>query len=87
MKTKKMKFISILVCSFLIVSCAGNTRSTVPSDDTFSTEYVPSRTEAVMEGAQKYCLSKGKNIEVIKTDCPWRCVTTFQCVVKEKIEQ
>lgn len=69
----------ILISVLLLISCTGNTQPS-NSENVFSTEYVPARKDKALAGAEKYCLTKKKDLKIISTDCAWRCVSVFRCV-------
>jgi|ETNmetMinimDraft_13_1059891.scaffolds.fasta_scaffold249621_2 hypothetical protein len=76
------KAIGIIILGLLLSGCSGSIKPTMISGDFISTEHGTARTVDVMKGAQEYCELRNKKAKLVRTDCPWRCVSSFECVSK-----
>ena len=65
---------------FISLSSCGTIQPTYISGDYLTTEHGTARVKDAIQGAQEYCSSQGKNFKVVGTDCPWRCVSNFECI-------
>ena len=72
----------IFTSLFFLVSCTTSIPPTFISGNNLSTEHGTARTESAFTGALEYCESIGMNIELVRTDCPWRCMSTYKCTEK-----
>ena len=52
------------------------------SGDSITTEHGTARIKDAMKGAEEYCELRDKKAKLIRTDCPWRCVSSFECISK-----
>ena len=76
-----MKYILIL-CLLFLTACLGPVKPSIISGNNLSTEHGTARIKDALMGAQGYCSSIGKNVKLIRTDCPGRCVSSFECIQK-----
>ncbi|MBT4389022.1 MAG: hypothetical protein HOD32_04920 [Nitrospina sp.] len=46
-------------------------------------EFHPGDSSPAYKKAQEICEAKGMNVKLERTDCPQRCVSTYECVPKD----
>ena len=73
----------LLTSLIFLVGCGGLIKPTVVSGNNLSTEHGTSRLEDALLGAKEHCESLGMNVKLIRTDCPYRCMSSFQCIPKD----
>ena len=76
-----MKYL-IVVSLILLGGCLGPIKPSIISGNNLSTEHGTARIEDALKGAKTYCESIGKDVKLIRTDCPHRCMSTFECKSK-----
>ena len=77
--TKILITISLL---FLFLYGCGVPSPTMSSGDSLTFEHGTMGVTDAMKGAQEYCESRNKQAKLLRTDCPWRCVSNFECIAK-----
>ena len=68
------------ISSLIVLSACGSIPPTVVSGNNLSTEHGTARTTDALLGAQEYCMRKGMDVRLVRTDCPYMCMSTFECV-------
>lgn len=72
-----MKKLAILLTFLGIAGCAVSPQYFDGESVTY--EHGTARFKDVMADATKQCASAGKLVKHERTDCPYRCVSTFTC--------
>jgi len=72
----------IFISLFFVVGSCGPIKPTIISGNNLSTEHGLARIEDALKGAEEYCASIGKDVKLVRTDCPYRCMSSFECVKK-----
>ena len=68
---------------FSLAGCLGGPiPPTVVSGNNLSTEHGTARLEDALMGAKAHCESKGMAVKRLRTDCPFRCMSSFECTAK-----
>ena len=75
------KVVLLLIATALIGSCAVS--PTYFDGKSVTYEHGTARFRDAMTDAAKQCASVGRLVKHERTDCPYRCVSTFSCVDKD----
>ena len=66
----------------VMVSACGAIPPQMISGDNISTSHGTARGMDAFKGAKAYCSSRGKGVKTVRSDCPFKCVTVYQCVTQ-----
>jgi len=77
-----MKFLTCIFVLGLLLSGCQSIKPNMTSGDFITTEHGTARIKDAMKGAEEYCELRDKKAKLIRTDCPWRCVSSFECISK-----
>jgi hypothetical protein len=71
--------IVIVSATLLFLAACGAIPPTMVSGDDISTEHGTARGIDAFKGAQQYCASRGKGVQTVRSDCPFRCISVYKC--------
>lgn len=74
-----MKFL-VLTSLVFLVGCGGPIKPTIVSGNNLSTEHGTASLEDALLGAKEHCQSVGMDVKLTRSDCPYRCMSSFECV-------